>query len=117
MSPRSKNKPRLALPRRVGRRAAVKISRDVLGKRRRQITREEDILRIQSLGLDWDIGVMVYAPRGRVTRGADGKKAGFFLLHGGNGDFKSVEPLALLLAERFGYKVVSMTFPGRLYLP
>jgi len=102
----------------VSRKGAVKIFKGVLAKRKHAIARKEDIFRITTLGLDWDIGVMVYGPAsGRVRRGADGKKAGFFLLHGGNGDFKSVEPLALLLAERFGYKVVSMTFPGRLYFP
>ncbi len=118
--PKSKSgtKPRLSLPARISRAGAVRISRAVLGKRKCRITRREDIFRIGSLGLDWDIGVMTYAPAGgAITRGADGRKAGFFLLHGGNGDFKSVEPLALLLAERFGYKVVSMTFPGRLYFP
>ena len=96
----------------------MRISAEVLGARRRAIARKEDIFRIDSLALAWDIGVMTYAPKnGRITRGADGNKGGFFLLHGGNGDFKSVEPLALILAERFGYKVVSMTFPGRLYFP
>ena len=118
MARRSKPKSKSALPRRVSRQSAVKISRALLGKAKRPIACKEDIFRIKTLCLDWDIGVMVYEPAsGRVTRGADGKKAGFFLLHGGNGDFKSVEPLALLLAERFGYRVVSMTFPGRLYFP
>ncbi len=113
-----KNKARLSLPSKLNRKAAVGMSADVLGKRRRAITKREDIFRIKTLGLDWDIGLMVYGPKnGRVTHGADGKRAGFFLLHGGNGDFRSVEPLALLLAERFGYKVVSMTFPGRFYFP
>jgi hypothetical protein len=101
----------------VSRRRAEAISRAVLARRRARLVRQEDIFRLHALGLDWDIGVMVYTPHGRVARGADGRKAGFFLLHGGNGDYKSVEPLALLLAERFRYKVVSMTFPGRLYLP
>ncbi len=39
-----------------------------------------------------------------------------FLLHGGEGDFKSMQLQARLLAARFGYRVVSATFPGRLYL-
>lgn len=118
MAQATRKKIRLALPARISRAGATGMSKAVLGKRPRPIVRREDIFRIHTLGLDWDIGVMVYAPRsGRVTRGACGRKAGFFLLHGGNGDFKSVEPLALLLAERFGYKVVSMTFPGRLYFP
>lgn len=101
----------------VSRRRAEAISRAVLARRKRRVNAREDIFRISALGLDWDIGVMVYTPAGKPTRGADGRNAGFFLLHGGNGDYKSVEPLARILAERFGYKVVSMTFPGRLYLP
>ncbi|MDH3239772.1 MAG: hypothetical protein OEO83_03815 [Alphaproteobacteria bacterium] len=118
MATAAKARVRLSLPRRVSRRGAVRMSRAVLDSPKRRIARREDIFRIKALGMDWDIGVMVYEPaNGRVTRGADGKKAGFFLLHGGNGDFKSVEPLALLLAERFGYRAVSMTFPGRLYFP
>ena len=100
-----KNKAHLSLPSKLSRKTAVRMSADVLGKRRRAITKRQDIFRIKTLGLDWDIGVMVYGPKnGRITHGADGKRAGFFLLHGGNGDFRSVEPLALLLAERFGYK-------------
>lgn len=115
---RSPSGRRASLPPGLSRAAAIAISRAVLARRRGRIRRAEDIFRITVLGLDWDIGVVVYEPAtGAVTRGADGRKAGFFLLHGGAGDYKSVEPLALVLAERFGYKVASMTFPGRLYLP
>ena len=52
----------------------------------------------------------------QVARGADGKKIGIFLLHGGSGDYKSMEPMAKLFAGKFGCKAVAMTFPGRLYL-
>ncbi|MFM2130474.1 MAG: hypothetical protein RL477_2020, partial [Pseudomonadota bacterium] len=104
------------LPDGLSRRMAESVSHAVLARPRRKIRKTEDVFRIGALGLDWDIGAMVYEPR-QVTHGADGRKGGFFLLHGGNGDYKSVEPLALVLSERFGYKVVSMTFPGRLYLP
>ena len=78
----------------------------------------EDIFRIQALGLDWDMGVTVYEPAdpAKIARGADGKKIGIFLLHGGSGDYKSMEPIAKLFAEKFGCKAVAMTFPGRLYL-
>ena len=41
---------------------------------------------------------------------------GVFLLHGGAGDFKTMDSRAQLLAGRFGYLVVSGTFPGRFYL-
>jgi hypothetical protein len=68
--------------------------------------------------LDWDIGVMVYEPEdpGAIPVGGDGKKAGIFLLHGGEDDWRQMEPLAHLLSKKHGYKVVSMTYPGRLYL-
>jgi len=60
---------------------------------------------------------MVYEPAdpAQVARGADGKKIGIFLLHGGSGDFKSMEPMAKTYAGKFGHKAVAMTFPGRLY--
>jgi pimeloyl-ACP methyl ester carboxylesterase len=78
----------------------------------------EDIFRIQALGLDWDMGVTVYEPADpeNIARGADGKKIGVFLLHGGSGDFKSMEAMSTLFAKKFGCKAVAMTFPGRLYL-
>ena len=82
------------------------------------LVQTEDIFRVQAAGLDWDLGVMVYEPAdpARVARGADGKKIGVFLLHGGSGDYKSMEPVAKLYAGKFGHKAVAMTFPGRLYL-
>jgi hypothetical protein len=80
------------------------------------VTQAEDIFRLEALGLDWDIGVRVYTPQPTVATGADGKKIGIFLLHGGAGDYKSMERFALLFAEKFACKVITMTFPGRLYL-
>lgn len=80
------------------------------------VTQAEDIFRLEALGLDWDIGVRVYTPQPAIASGADGKKIGIFLLHGGAGDYKSMERFALLFAEKFACKVVTMTFPGRLYL-
>ena len=47
---------------------------------------------------------------------SDGRRAGIFLLHGGTSDYKSLEPVARMLATKFGFKVTLMTFPGRLYL-
>jgi hypothetical protein len=77
----------------------------------------EDIFRIRELEMDWDIGVVIYEPRdlSKVPSGPDSKKVGIFLLHGGVSDFKSVEPVALVLAKKYGIKVGSMTFPGRFY--
>lgn len=82
------------------------------------ITTREDIFQIEAAGLKWDIGVMVYEPNDqtRIPTGPDNKKRGIFLLHGGTGDWRSLDQAARIAAERFGYKVVSMTFPGRLYL-
>lgn len=77
----------------------------------------EDIFRINVLGLDWDMGLMSYAPvdGARNPVGADGKKIGIFMLHGGSGDCKSMDTFARIFSERFGCKVVAMTFPGRHY--
>src|SRR5215217_1790223 len=90
----------------------------VLAKPAGAVKEAEDIFRLSALGLDWDIGVRIYAPQpeNSITPGADGKKVGIFLLHGGAGDYKSMEKFALLFAEKFAFKVVTMTFPGRLYL-
>src|SRR6266700_7383079 len=75
----------------------------------------EDIFRIHALGLDWDLGVTVYEPAdpARLARGADGKTIGIFLLHGGSGDYKSMEPMAKLFAQKSDCKAVEMTFHGR----
>jgi len=77
----------------------------------------EDTLRIRELGMDWDIGVLIYEPvkLNAIPTGPDGKKIGIFLLHGGVSDFKSVERIARILPGKFGIKVTSMTFPGRFY--
>jgi hypothetical protein len=94
------------------------ISDKILNQASYPLKQTEDIFRIESLKLEWDMGVTVYEPRdpGQIAVGADGKKIGIFLLHGGDGDYKSMEPIAKLYAEKFGYKSVAMTFPGRLYL-
>jgi hypothetical protein len=78
----------------------------------------EDIFRIQALEMAWDIGGVVYEPldSAKVPSGPDGKKVGVFLIHGGVSDYKSVECVARPLAEKFGLKVVSLTYPGRFYL-
>jgi len=75
----------------------------------------EDIIRIDAVGMQWDIGMSVHEPQdpSRITVGADGKKVGIFLLHGGSGHFKSMHRQARILSSKFGYKVVCMSFPGR----
>lgn len=61
----------------------------------------EDILRINAVEMEWDIGMSVHEPvdSTKIPRGADGKKIGIFLLHGGSGDFKSMHRQANLLAK------------------
>lgn len=75
----------------------------------------EDIIRISAVDMDWDIGMSVHEPAdpSRIPVGADGKKIGIFLLHGGSGDFKTMHKRANLLAQKLGYKVISMSYPGR----
>ena len=105
-------------PAEITREDIIRTSEDVLARPEMEVRQHEDLFRIREVGLDWDIGAQIYAPAdaSRIAVGADGKKIGIYLLSGGAGDFKSMEPLALLLAGRFGYKVATMTYPGRLYL-
>jgi hypothetical protein len=105
-------------PTKVSRGEIIETSEAVLAMPDVEIQETEDIFRLPVLGMDWDMGVMVYAPEdtSKIPSGADGKRIGVFLLHGGAGDYKAMEVLARLLAGKFGYKVVSMTYPGRLYL-
>jgi len=105
-------------PAKVSKEEMVKISQSVLAMPEIKIKKTEDIFRIRAVDMDWDIGVMVYEPEdsSKIPIGPDGKKAGIFLLHGGTGDYKSMERQATRLSGKFGYKVVSMTYPGRLYL-
>jgi hypothetical protein len=78
----------------------------------------DDIFRIKAGGMEWDIGLGVFTPSdpNQIAKGADGKKIGIFLLHGGSGDYKSMHLQAAALSQKFGYKVVTMSFPGRHYL-
>jgi hypothetical protein len=105
-------------PAQLDRDTVVARSDAVLARPDIPLKRTEDVFRIEAVGLEWDMGVMVYEPSdpAQVARGADGKKIGVFLLHGGSGDFKSMEPMARTYAGKFGHKAVAMTFPGRLYL-
>ena len=103
----------------VTREQCIKDTEEVLGRPDIPTQRTEDIFRIDVLGMDWDLGMVVYEPEdpGRIPHGADGKKAGFFLLHGGSSDFKGIERHSKLLAAKFGFKVMAGTFPGRFYFP
>lgn len=101
----------------VSREELVAISDEVLGRPDIAISETEDIFTVEVAGLDWDIAAIRYEPVdvSRIAVGADGKRIGIFLLHGGAGDFKTMADRARMLAAKFGYRVVSGTFPGRFY--
>ena len=96
----------------VSREEVLKLHQEVASRPSFTTRIYEDVFRIQALEMDWDIGVTIYEPQDSATipTGPDGKKVGIFLLHGGVSDYKSVERVAQTLAEKFGIKVVSMTF-------
>jgi hypothetical protein len=77
----------------ISREQCIKDTHDVLGMPDIPTRQAEDIFRVNVLGLDWDIGMVVHEPEdsSKIPIGADGKKAGFFLLHGGSSDFKGIE--------------------------
>lgn len=106
-------------PPEVSREEIVRISNTVMVMPDIKVKSREEIFRIRVLDMDWDIGGMVYEPEdpSKIPVGPDGKKIGVFFLHGGSGDHRSMEKQSLLVARKFGYKVATMTYPGRLYLP
>jgi len=101
----------------VSRDEVVRKSGEILSRPPLDLRVSEDIFTIEVAGMDWDIGAVLYEPAdvSRIALGADGKRVGVFLLHGGAGDFKTMESRARLLASLFGFRVVSGTFPGRFY--
>ncbi len=105
-------------PLRVSAQECIRTSEEIFAMPEIKLNQKEDVFRIQALGMDWDIGVMVYEPEdtSKIPVGADGKKVGVFLLHGGQDDWRQMEGIALLMAGKFGHKVMAGTFPGRLYL-
>ena len=94
-------------PESVSREELVARSDAILAQPDLPLKQTEDIFRIQALGLDWDMGVTIYEPAdpAKIAKGADGKKIGVFLLHGGSGDYKSMEPIAKVFVEKFGTSV------------
>lgn len=104
-------------PSRIERQDLVRISQEILAEPDRPWARREQVSRIEANGLEWDIGTMVYEPASvdGIARGPDGKKIGVFMMHGGASDWRSMEPLAKTFCGKRGYKVCSMTYPGRFY--
>jgi len=92
----------------VTREQCIKDTEEILGMPDVPIKSAEDIFRVRVLGMDWDLGMVVHEPvdSARIPSGADGKKCGFFLLHGGSSDFKGIERHAKLLASKFGFRVI-----------
>src|SRR5262245_58968748 len=81
-------------PEQISREDTIARSNAVLAMPDVPLRQTEDIFRVHAPGLGWDMGVTVYEPAdpARAARGADGNKVGVFLLHGGSGDYKSMEP-------------------------
>jgi pimeloyl-ACP methyl ester carboxylesterase len=104
----------------ISRSEILKASEEVLAMPDIPVRVREDLFRIRVLEMDWDIGARVYEPEdpAKIPVGPDGKKVGIFMIHGGTGDHrsKSVDDPARLLASKYGFKVTSMSYPGRLYL-
>jgi hypothetical protein len=96
----------------------VEISKRVMAMPDIPLTAREEILRVRSMEMDWDIAAMVYEPQdaSKIPAGPDGKKVGLLMLHGGSGDHRSMDRFARFLVSKFGYKIVNMSYPGRLYL-
>ena len=104
-------------PVRIEKDELIRISDRVLGEPEITCSETEDIFRIHANGMDWDIGNIVYAPESDsdIAIGPDGKKLAIFMTHGGASDWRSIESLARTFCGKRGYKVCSMTYPGRFY--
>lgn len=96
----------------------VEGSRNVLSRADIPSRSQQVVHRVHAVGMDWDIAGSVHEPEdtSKIPVGPDGKKIGIFLLHGGSGDHRSKEKFAQLLVSKFGFKVVNMSYPGRLNL-
>ncbi len=105
-------------PSELSREQIIEMSQQVLGLPDMKVKAREDIFRIQVLGMEWDVGGMVYEPEdpSNIPTDPGGNKIGMFLIHGGSGDHRSKDEEARFLVGKFGYKVVTMSYPGRLYL-
>lgn len=104
-------------PVRIEKDELIKISDALLAEPDIHFNETEDVFRIRSNGLDWDIGNVVYEPTdpAKVAIGPDGKKLAIFMMHGGASDWRSIERLARTFCGKRGYKVCNMTYPGRFY--
>ncbi|MDH3545459.1 MAG: hypothetical protein OEN22_00060 [Gammaproteobacteria bacterium] len=103
---------------RVSQPEIVRRSSEILARPDIALNAREVVHRIRALDMDWDIAGAVYEPHDSsvIPTGPDGKKIGIFLLHGGSGDHRSKDAFARFLVAKFGIRVVSMSYPGRLNL-
>ena len=105
-------------PSEIFRQEIIEASEEVLAMPDLPISAEEDLYRIRAVEMEWDMGAMVYQPQddSKIPTDPAGRKIGLFLIHGGSGDHRSKDKEARFLSSKFGFKIVSMTYPGRLYL-
>lgn len=105
-------------PERISREDIVKTSKQVLARPDLALKVSEDIVRVNTLGLDWDTAGRVYTPadESKIPTGPDGRKLGAILIHGGSGDHRFMDDVASVMAKKFGFKVVTLSLPGRYYM-
>jgi hypothetical protein len=102
----------------ISREELLETSERLLATEPLELVERFEILPVSALGLEWEIATHVVEPAsGRIAVGADGRKVGAFILHGGMGDHREKLSMARFLASRFGYRVSLMSYPGRFYLP
>lgn len=96
----------------------VETSRAVLSRPDLDLAISEDIIRISAVGLEWDFGGMIYAPAdsASIPVGPDGRKLGAVLIHGGSSDHRFMDDVARLMAGKYGFKILTISLPGRINL-
>lgn len=106
-------------PAELSREHIIAASEDVHALPDIEIRSEEIIFRVRSAELDWDIAGMIYEPVdfADIPTGPDGRRIGIFMQHGGEGDHRGMAARSEFLARKFGYRILCLTMPGRLYFP
>ena len=93
-------------PAKLSKKQMVKISDAVLAEPDIPFAETEDVFRIHSNGLDWDIGNIVYAPNdpAKIAVGPDGKKLAILMTHGGASAWRAIERLGPTFPRQRGCK-------------
>jgi hypothetical protein len=103
-------------PKEISEAELADISAQVLARPNVPYVANDEVFRIDCAGLGWDIAGRVFEPdAAQALIGADGKKVGALLIHGGGGDHRGMNNLATLLVEKFGIKVVTVSYPGHFH--